>query len=334
MLEGHCVLGELAPGEPAPGKPRVKLFGVSLSACLCSLPPPRARISFSLPEIVDVHPLTASCAGEQTCRACTVQSHGKKNHEHTDNPPGLHLGKGHHEDGGKGDASDEQGLLISQYVSAGNVTPQKPFPGYSDTGRAQWDVSQWDVSTRWREINIYFPRFLGGDILINFQRKRSTVIGFGTRSHKRSEFWPLSTMPLSTKMAAEAAAEGAAQQAKENPRAPPPSQEAAIMIQRILASAKQASLVQQAAPKIPPELMQQQQASGMNDVQQMYPGMAQHIFGATAGSNSVSGSSLTFSPSAPSKFTPSRSQVERLWRRTRSLFVFNDTIEGPRAPLF
>ena len=29
--------------------------------------------------------------------------------------------------------------------------------GYSDTGRAQWDVSQWDVSTR--SDRIYFPRF-------------------------------------------------------------------------------------------------------------------------------------------------------------------------------
>jgi hypothetical protein len=28
---------------------------------------------------------------------------------------------------------------------------------YSDTGRAQWDVSQWDVSTQCDSI--YFPRF-------------------------------------------------------------------------------------------------------------------------------------------------------------------------------
>ena len=99
-----------------------------------------------------------------------------------------------------------------------------------------------------------------------------------------------------------------------------------MKIQQILASAQRASLMQQAAPKIPPELMQQQ-ASGMNGMQQMYPGMAQQfgtgagnlsprtgaagIFGATAASNSFSGSSLTFSPSAPSKFTPSRCQVER-----------------------
>ena len=132
-------------------------------------------------------------------------------------------------------------------------------------------------------------------------------------------------MPLSAKEAAEAA-EAAAQQAEEEHHPPPPSQEAAMKIQQILASAQRASLMQQAAPKIPQELMLQQ-ASGMNGVQQMYPGMAQQfgtgagnlsprtgaagIFGATATSNSFSGSSLTFSPSAPSKFTPSRCQVER-----------------------
>jgi len=40
--------------------------------------------------------------------------------------------------------------------------------GYSDTGRAQWDVSQWDVSTRCERI--YFPRFWR---VWHFQRKRS-----------------------------------------------------------------------------------------------------------------------------------------------------------------
>jgi len=123
-----------------------------------------------------------------------------------------------------------------------------------------------------------------------------------------------SCMPLSAKEAAEEQPRRLSSSSQSPPL--PPNQEAAIQIQQILASAQQASLMQQAS-NIPPDLMQQKQALGMNGVQQMYPGTlsprtgAAGIFGATAASNSFSGPSLTFSPSAPSKFTPSRSQVER-----------------------
>jgi hypothetical protein len=116
-----------------------------------------------------------------------------------------------------------------------------------------------------------------------------------------------SCMPLSAKEAAEAQPRRLSSSSQSPPL--PPNQEAAIQIQQILASAQQASLMQQAS-NIPPDLMQQKQALGMNGVQQMYPGTLSPRTGA-AGIFGATGPSLTFSPSAPSKFTPSRSQVER-----------------------
>ena len=51
----------------------------------------------------------------------------------------------------------EQLRFKLSYSTERTGAPRDMAEGYSDTGRAQWDVSQWDVSTRWRQ-NLYGKR--------------------------------------------------------------------------------------------------------------------------------------------------------------------------------